>query len=258
MKTKHLTALAALAGSAFLTQAAMAVTTYTDGDLLLGFHTANAPGNSSEIVVNLGSFSAFTTNISNVIGSLNSDLIATYGASWATRNDLFWGIMGVDDSATDVFASRGEATYGTQVAAWKNRTVSITQNGVSAIESAGAGYSNLLPGSNASAAIESNASSTNNHWTLFAPQIASGLLSGNGIDMAPVGSSALDLFRLDGNGTAVNQNAAYVGTFTIAGSGATVGNVSFSLAPPVTVPEPGRAVLLGFGLASALLRRRRA
>src|SRR5215471_2816327 len=68
----------------------------SDGDMFLGFRTANAPGNTLDLEVDLGSFSQFTlmNGSSFFLPQLSVlDLQGTYGSgtSWQ-RSDLFWSI----------------------------------------------------------------------------------------------------------------------------------------------------------------------
>src|SRR5215472_13770986 len=92
-----------IAVSAALGMISLAVSSYgqvtismSDGDMLLGFRTANAPGNTLNLEVDLGSFSQFTlmNGGSFFLPQLSVlDLQGTYGAGTAwQRSDLFWSI----------------------------------------------------------------------------------------------------------------------------------------------------------------------
>ena len=92
-----------IAVSAALGMISLAVSSYgqvtismSDGDMLLGFRTANAPGNTLNLEVDLGSFSQFTlmNGSSFFLPQLSVlDLQGTYGAGTAwQRSDLFWSI----------------------------------------------------------------------------------------------------------------------------------------------------------------------
>ena len=70
--------------------------TMNDGDMLLGFRTANAPGNTLNLEVDLGSYTQFNLMDGSTINLTQlsvADLQATYGAGTAwQRSDLFWSI----------------------------------------------------------------------------------------------------------------------------------------------------------------------
>ncbi len=253
-------ALLALAGMAF--NASAATTVYNDGDILLGFHASGGTGASSELVVNLGSYSNYVSQSSgfvlSALGSIGTDLTNTYGASWNTRADLSWGIVGIDDSVVDIFGSRAETTYGTKATAWPNKTFGTSAIAVGKAQNAGSGYAGKTSGTNASALVEANTDT--NHWTSVAPTLggffgSNGAFGIDGTFNGGVAANALDLFRADGSGPSPLGNSAYQGTFTISSAG----QLSFGIAPPTVaaVPEPSRAALLLVGFASAVLRRRR-
>ncbi len=249
-------ALLALAGMAF--NASAATTVYKDGDILLGFHASGGIGASSELVVNLGNNNNYVGQSSgfvlSALGSIGTDLTNTYGASWNTRADLSWGIVGVDDSVTDIFGSRAETTYGTKATAWPNKTYGTSAGAVGKAQNAGLGYDSKTSGTNASALVEANTDI--NHWTSVAPTLGGFFNPGvDGTFSGGVAANALDLFRADGSGPSLPSSSTYQGTFTISSAG----QLSFGIAPPTVaaVPEPSRAALLFIGFASAVLRRRR-
>src|SRR5215831_12654079 len=92
-----------IAASVALGMISLAVSSYgqvtismSDGDMLLGFRTANAPGNTLNLEVDLGSFTQFTlmNGGSFFLPQLSLlDLQGTYGSgtTWQ-RSDLFWSI----------------------------------------------------------------------------------------------------------------------------------------------------------------------
>ena len=106
--------LLALASVAVLIPAvrAQTVTTSLD-DLILGFYATGAPGQTLNLEVDLGSIS----NFYNATGSFPlpalavQDLVNTYGASWSTRTDLFWGAVSTTGRAAGT--ADGHAPVGT-------------------------------------------------------------------------------------------------------------------------------------------------
>ena len=106
--------LLALASVALLTPAVHAQTISTSlDDLILGFYATGAPGQTLNLEVYLGNMS----NFYNATGSIPlpalavQDLVDTYGASWSTRTDLFWGAVSTTGRSTGT--ADGHAPVGT-------------------------------------------------------------------------------------------------------------------------------------------------
>jgi hypothetical protein len=107
-------ALLTFVGLVLLTSAvhAQTITTALD-DLILGFYATGAPGKALNLEVDLGSIS----NFYNATGSFTlpalavQDLVDTYGASWSTRTDLFWGAVSTTGRAAGT--ADGHAPVGT-------------------------------------------------------------------------------------------------------------------------------------------------
>lgn len=104
---KKLTTLTALALAAFglaATSASAQTVSTNDTDLILGFRvtdTAGTGGNSN-LEVDLGSTSLFTSTASFTLNGANglsvNDLISTFGSTWSSRTDLTFGAAGVTSS----------------------------------------------------------------------------------------------------------------------------------------------------------------
>jgi len=95
MKSK-LTLAAAIGAAALalpVSHAGATVTAATD-DLLLAFQATGGTGSTINLEVDLGNFASPLTSI-----NLNADLTADYGANWATRTDLFWAVIGGNNTA---------------------------------------------------------------------------------------------------------------------------------------------------------------
>src|SRR5580704_8072695 len=106
--------LLTLAGLALLTSAVQAQTVTTSlDDLILGFYATGSTGQTLNLEVDLGSIS----NFYNATGSFAipalavQDLVNTYGASWSTRTDLFWGAVSTTGRAAGT--ADGHAPVGT-------------------------------------------------------------------------------------------------------------------------------------------------
>ena len=91
-------ALLALASVALLTPAVRGATiTPNMGDVILGFRATGNPGQTLNLEVDLGPVSQFyglaPGQTVPLAGLSTADLVATYGAGWETRADLFWGAI---------------------------------------------------------------------------------------------------------------------------------------------------------------------
>ena len=99
MKLSHSKmALLALASVALLTPAVRGATiTPNMGDVILGFRATGNPGQTLNLEVDLGPVSQFyglaPGQTVPLAGLSTADLVATYGAGWETRADLFWGAI---------------------------------------------------------------------------------------------------------------------------------------------------------------------
>ena len=75
------------------------------GDLILGFQVAQSygsnPGLASDLEIDLGPVTQSYGGTNVIFGALAvQDLIDTYGASWSTRTDLFWGAVATANGTT--------------------------------------------------------------------------------------------------------------------------------------------------------------
>lgn len=281
MKTRHgfytLAALAVAVVTALSAPSAHAQSpvTYTQGDLLLGFKKA---GVGQDVVVNIGqaslyrdASSAFSVNVGN-LGTLLSD---TFGANWYNDSSLQWAVAGNPansgsdfngDTSGTFYLSKEQTTIDTQSALYSvnssNRSIAAgrmqTLQNQFLLQNSATGNSNAVVWDNTiqtGAAVDwSDAmlgtSTSNLVFQVFQPVQVQGA-DATGIDYP---GNALDLYRILAGG-ATTTGVTYEGTFRIDSTGA----VTFGLTPGVAaVPEPSRALLLAFGLALPLLRRRRA
>lgn len=262
---------------------AQSAVTYATGDLLLGFHTNAGVGSGTSFVFNLGPAAdykndAYTAPPVNDIGAV---LTSTFGAGWYSRNDLFWGIAAVRDSAAGgpntvvngdpkatIYVSKvttvpGESdpwtlasgstviSAATSVATMQGATgtdLSLSGGFEGATEAAGTGGRGVLQ----------DEGTFINSWDEFNPiggNAFGNILTGGVQGAFGTGNptTSLDLYRIIGRPSAsADPNDAagegrYITTFTLNSSGI-IG----------TVPEPAGALLIGLAGSLALLRRRRA
>lgn len=114
------------AGLALLSSSAMAAWTFADADLVIGFQAAGGLGATTNLFYNVGDSYDFAngTGTYGLLGNINDDLVATYGASWANRTDLYFGAIanrsnlagagtpGESDNGRVVYVSAATSTLG--------------------------------------------------------------------------------------------------------------------------------------------------
>jgi hypothetical protein len=273
-----------MAGVSVLAFNTKAATTYTAGDLILGFRATGGTGASSTVVVDTGVLASTirdsTSNIASLIdlgSGVGTVLTDTFGANWATRTDIQWGIVGLKSAS----ATAGGVVFGDP-----KRTVYASEQSTGIAGSAGSTPFDLLNAGNVTAA----ATAVNDFQSTFASYTGAGAtyLGGRAavietslantfednvstnpnfstIPGSVVASSAsgisgttLDLYRILGqtgqSGQAGGTLAlgSYEGSFNINSSGMVSYTAEISAAP-----EPSRALLAAIGAGGLLLRRRR-
>ena len=263
-----------MAGISAVAFPAKAVTTYTPGDILLGFRATGGTGSTSALVVNIGSATALRDNTgSSTLIDISAALTATYGAGWETRSDLTWGFAGIQNSATigftvvdgdprqTVYMSRDNTTggIGTQGSSALTTGTQTNHNGVSNdVASFGAAFDAFGGATFNGGLAAALDTATANTWEDFTAG-SSDFQTGTNVE-GVVGTSQgriLDLYRILGVTTGASPTGPLrTGTFEGTISLGTNGVVSFD-ATAAAVPEPSRALLAGFGLMSLLMRRRR-
>ena len=272
IKTKNLLTTLVVAGiTAFASQAS--ATTYVAGDLLLGFRASGGTGASSNLIVNLGQadtvYRDATSNILSVV-DIGTLLTATYGAGWDTRNDLFWGVVGVRSPAASGAAVDGDPVRTSYATAAQTGTLVPGESGHStpwsvatgttrasiavAIDSMATNYNNFSAAVTNTAVMPNNVGNT---WSTNNNGVNSFGLPGTVEGSFANGASgtALDLYRILNTTSGASPTGtvgvgSWEGTFTISDTGV----VGFSV---TAVPEPSRALLAGLGLAGIAFRRRR-
>lgn len=125
-----------LGSLALLTTAVHATVTTSLDDLILGFYATGSTGLTLNLEVDLGSVS----NFYNATGSIPlpalaiQDLVNTYGASWNTRTDLFWGAVSTTGRA--VGTPDGHAPVGTLWATTPDGAIAFNRGSVFAQKAA--------------------------------------------------------------------------------------------------------------------------
>ena len=269
-----------VAASAALGMISLAVSSYaatismSDGDMFLGFRTANAPGNTLNLEVDLGSFTQFTlmNGSSFFLPQLSVlDLQGTYGAGTAwQRSDLFWSIAtssfnsvpGLpDDSLFETSVSNGNpstvfksqtATLQSLVAANMDQAIGGLNGSTSTVNS---NFAALIPDSgNSYDANISNFGGFTRPWnsSSFSLMTFQNVENTTNIGATGLGFVSSDLYELlpTTSGTA---NAVKLGTFELFANGTLE---FFSV-----IPEPSTYRMLAFGATLLcglmILRRRR-
>ena len=262
MKLKSILTTALLATTVLLAgRSAEAALNYAAGDLFLGF---KGTGDAQDYLVNIGNVSQFSsldgaTFTVNVGGSIGADLATAFGSGWANRSDVFWGLIGTTyDGAVNLTPTlyatkpRSQTTPNVQSVPWKGRSNSGQVSSVSQIQQLAGYYKDQgnATGNSTKGTFQlaTNSSSfaqltaTSNDFTV------GGNIEGAFIVENGTANSVLDLYRID---PVFNQNATYLGKFTISNTGI----VQFTAA---AVPEPSTyGLVIGAGAVLLALKRRR-
>ena len=278
IKSKHILTMLVVAGISAAAFPAKAATTFTPGDLLIGFRATGGTGATTNLIVDLGSTITLRDNdtqhaqLIDISAALNS----AYGASgaWASRTDLFWGAVGTrtssaldgdpgntGDPAVTVYASLANTgSIGAKTSSSFNISGSGTRTGaannITGLQSTFASFSGTTSNSGAVAVLDTTVNTTNN-WSTFTA-LSTDFATGKDIEGVIGTSKVLDLYRILNTATGATPTG-------VAGTGQWQGTISLSSTgivsfdPVVTAaPEPSRVLFLACGLGSLLLRRRRA
>jgi|HubBroStandDraft_6_1064221.scaffolds.fasta_scaffold184625_2 hypothetical protein len=239
---------------------AQTVTTSLD-DLVLGFYST-APGQTSDLEVDLGSISNFyNASSSFALPALSvQDLVDTFGANWYTSTNLFWGA--VSTTGRDVGTADGHAPVGTlwatapadsfvfnrgsafaQKAASPNIEAVITVGAAGALDGAtsttNSAYAAVIPGALAGSWTAQDQKTLGTSFGYFNPTVD------NTANIPVDGQVVSDLYELQPT-NAPNVAGTLLGELVLTQSG-----LSFEV-----VPEPSTWVLVGFGLGIMTVLRR--
>ncbi len=87
-------ALLGITASALLPSTAAAAFTFTNGDLILGFHATGSTGAQTNVYFNLGNPVTYRDgNFNANLGNIGGTLASVFGSTWYDRNDLFFGAV---------------------------------------------------------------------------------------------------------------------------------------------------------------------
>lgn len=275
IKSKHILTMLMVAGASLAALPAQAATTFTAGDLLLGFRSTSSP--SSTVIVNLGNAATLYrdgASNSSVI-NIGAELTAAFG-DWANDSGLSWGAVAVRTNSTSgsvqvisgdpkrtlyATASSTSSTPGTQGSTtWDllgGGNVDAAANSIVGLQTMFQNYAGATTQSGKVAVIASSITNTWEDYTSVSSDFGSFPGSVEAINADGIDATTLDLYRilaLTGQSGQVDgplNSGSYEGSFTISSSGV----VSFTAA--AAVPEPSRAILAALGAAGLVLRRRR-
>jgi len=212
------------------------------GDLLLGVQATGGTGATTNVFFNLGPATALrdNPNPAGTIVNLDAELTAAFGAGWAARTDLYFGVIGVlsknppfglgssapvnGDPARTMYVSRGTATAGTAIP-WTGFSSSAlgsaanNHHGQVDADLPAINHSSIVANGNGVATVTQAANPVpwRNSWSSWnpVPGPAYAVFTG-GIQAQLGGGTALvDLFRIPGT----SGSGAYVTTISLAASG---------------------------------------
>ncbi len=268
MKSFLKKALIGTAGLALFSSSAMAAWTFSDPDLVIGFQALAGQGSTTNLFFNAGNSYNFAngTGSNGLLGNINDDLVATYGASWNTRTDLYFGIIGNRSNlapnlapATPGVSDAGRTVYVSAATTTVGGAALRPQFGSSTLGTTGTNYAGLrtnLPTFTETAFGDGVASlnqaaqpvAWNNSWSVRnpTPGAAFGTLTG-GIQQkfGQAGTNnILDIQRM-----VASTPSVYVGSFIVSDNG--------DITAISAVPETSSSVLaLAIATAGTFRRRR--
>lgn len=264
-------------------------TTFTAGDVLLGFRTAGN-GSANNIVVNLGAATTFRTHYVNQTNAINFANIGTllttqYGADWFSRttNPVWMGTVAannatninnsaspgatLDPNSTVYLSARriGLGTIGQDNSADPNgfSGQAMASSGVVALGNTfdandASGYANL-PTTTVNWWQGYTTGSNSADFSSFNVEQRMSLsgFTANGTTFGPAGSNiynVLDFFRYPefAGGSSFSPSTANTALYLGSFTINSSGDISF-----VTIPEPSAVAMLALGLGGLALGRRR-
>lgn len=153
---------AALALAGISVASGATVTPPNNGDIFLGVRASGGQGSGVSLLINLGGDASFKNAVAGgslSLGSLDAELVAAFGSSWATRSDLNWGIFGARNQTNPVvYGSRSQSPVGFPASAYAAQDLTQRTSTKNQIVSVADAYSQLEPFSgNTRAALQTNA-----------------------------------------------------------------------------------------------------
>jgi len=252
MKKHFISALLALAGITATVQAQV-VASYDD--LILGFQATGGTGQNVNLEVDLGSITQFYNQPVGTKITLSrlaaADIASIYGNNWASRTDLVWGIVGTTGRTAGgpngqpgdtLWATRAEATVGTQSTPWTTASALSQSNAAAVIEPLFLSEPGSLNGQTATsgsayasavnATLPASYSSEDNTYagtsfSFFNPTI------NTPVTVTAGSYSVADLYELRPSST--SANATYLGSFGLKSDG----TLTFASSPAPFVAGAG-------------------
>jgi hypothetical protein len=232
------TAALALAGAIFVAPAAHAATTsYSDGDLFLGFR---ATGGSQDYLIDIGQVDQFLNNpapFTLSLGNIGADLTSVFGSNWYTRTDLFYSVIG--GSSLGLGADPANTLYATKLTGvWTRKSDGSQASTTSLIAAMGNAYDSNTSTVNSPFGLIQTASSSNAYAT-YQP----------GGTIANSGGISFNAFNPSNEANPSQAMALERLTSTANPAGQTdLGGISIGSDASVQfVPEPGSIGLLTLG-----------
>ena len=284
---KHLLTMFTMAGI-LVAASSVNAASIVNGDLLLGFRVTGGTGAGTDLIVRAGpsgtagignavTFRDASANIATVV-DVGAELAAIYGAGWATRADLSWGVVGVRSasstgggSAANGFTPGRSPFIGIAQSSSNPATQSSTAPDLSSAAGLRTNLSNAINGINTSFGTTADTGISSAEAIYLSSSLGAGwsdrqstfftLAGGTEVSNAQgIDNTGLDLYWITNSNSGAQDNGAavtstvgqgiYQGSFQISSAGV----VSFNV---TAVPEPSRALLAGLGLAGIAFRRRR-
>lgn len=255
MKIKNRLAALLVTSASLLAASTVSAATYVAGDLLLGFRATGGTGLTTDYIINLGSSTSIRDAApGTTLGSYATDLTATYGANWATRTDLYWGLITIRQASGFGANVVNGDPKGTLYASFDD---TITK----AVIDAGATVYLGMAGQFAGLAASGNAANASFSLSSDAiPQIWSTQMNGAGsfnsnlpeVEHALSSGNTIDVNRF----LAITNGDTFGGSVGVPNLVATL-SIDSATGQISIIPEPSSFALVGLGLVGFITRRRR-
>lgn len=282
IQSKHILTTLVVAGISMAALPAKAATTYTAGDLLVGFRATSGSASTAAtntLVFNLGAATTIrdANTASLALGNIGSELTSVFGADWATNSTLTWAAATVRSAtapASDLTVVNGDPAQ----ALYMTRLNTSGQAGVYGSGSLNGGLATAMTNTSGNvlgftssfrdfagattqgglaASIPYTVNNTFEDYTSGGSDFGIGQNIDSSVSTAT--GRIIDLYRILGTNTGANPTQPTVRTGVWQGtlSLGTDGAITFDPVAVVAIPEPSRALLAAGGLAALAFRRRR-